>query len=90
MHPTLEYPDEDIEMFYEQSEEVRKQTKVQDIKIIIGDFTTKVGEGRIEHIVGPYGLGEINSRGNEHKLVVSNTWFANHLRRTWTHPDGPG
>ena len=51
--PTLEYPDEDIEIFYEQIEEVLKQTKAHDIKIIIGDFNAKVGEGRIENIVGP-------------------------------------
>ena len=86
--PTLEYPDENIEIFYEQIEEVLKQTKAQDIKIIIGDFNAKVGEGSIENIIGPYRLGEINSRGErlvdwckEHKLVVSNTWFANHPRR---------
>ena len=61
--PTLEYQDEDIELFYEQIDEVLNQLKSQDIKIVIGDFNSKVGEGKIDNTVGPYGLGEINERG---------------------------
>ena len=33
----------------------------------MGDFNSKVGEERIDNIIGPYGLGEINERGE--KLV---------------------
>ena len=55
--PTLDYPEDDIELFYEQMDEVLKQLKLQDTKIIMGDFNSKVGEGRIDNIIGPYGLG---------------------------------
>ena len=59
----------------------------------MGDFNSKEGEGRIDNIIGPYGLGEINERVEklvewckQHELVVTNTWFANHPRKR----DGPG
>ena len=76
-------------------DEVLKQLKSQDTKIIMGDFNPKVGKGRIDNIIRPYGLGEIHKRGEkfvewckQHELVVTNTWFANHPRRrsTWTSP----
>ena len=54
---TLEYSEDDIELFYEQMDEVLKQPKSQDTKIIMGDFNSKVGEGSIDNIVRPYGLG---------------------------------
>ena len=41
-----------------QIDKVLKQLKSQDIKIIMGDFNSKVGRGIINHIIGPYGLGE--------------------------------
>ena len=59
----LEYSEDDIELFYEQMDEVLKQPKSPDTKIIMGDFNSKVGEGSIDNIVVPYGLGEINERG---------------------------
>ena len=72
-------------------DEVLKQLKSHDAKIIMRDFNSKVGKGRIDNIVGPYGLGEISERGEklvewckQHELVVTNTWFANHPRRRWT------
>ena len=58
----------------------------------MGDFNSKVGGGRIDNTIGPYGFGEINERGEklvelckEHELVVTNIWFANHPRRRWTY-----
>ena len=55
--PTLEYQDEDIELFYECTDEVLYQLKSQDIKIVMGDLNSKVGEGGIDNTVGPYGSG---------------------------------
>ena len=46
-------------------DEVLKQLKSQDAKINIRDFNSKVGKGRIDNIVEPYGLGEINERGEK-------------------------
>ncbi|GFS03866.1 craniofacial development protein 2-like [Elysia marginata] len=57
----------------------------------MGDFNAKVGEGRIDNIVGPYGLGDSNERGErlvdwcrEKDMLVANTWFPIHPRRRWT------
>ncbi|GFS05063.1 craniofacial development protein 2-like [Elysia marginata] len=61
--PTSEYSEEEIEVFYEQVNDVVKQVRSQDILIVMGDFNAKVGEGRIGNIVGPYGLGDSNKQG---------------------------
>lgn len=49
--------------FYEHIEMAIKQCKSQKNTIILGDFNAKVGEGRQENIIGPYGLGIRNKRG---------------------------
>ena len=41
-----------------------KKLKSQDIKIVMGDFNSKVGSERIENIIGPFGIGEINKKGD--------------------------
>ena len=59
----------------------------------MGDFNAKVGNDRIDNIVGPFGLEEINEHEQgekpvecckEYNFVVMNTWFKNHPRRYWT------
>ncbi|XP_076347953.1 uncharacterized protein LOC143245476 [Tachypleus tridentatus] len=81
----------EIERFYEDIEKAMKQLKLQDIKIIMGDFNAKVGKNKIDKTVGPFGIGELNERGErlvdrckEHDIAVMNTWFKNHPRRCWT------
>ena len=68
-----------------------KQLKSQDIKIVMGDFNSKVGSARAEILVGSFGMGEKNKRGDrliefckELKFTIMNTWFKNHPRRCWT------
>ena len=80
-----------IESFYEDVEKAMKHLKSQDIKIIMGDFNAKVGNDRIDKIVGPFGSGEIDELGEklvewckEYNFVIMNTWFKNHPRRCWT------
>ncbi|XP_076322041.1 uncharacterized protein LOC143231381 [Tachypleus tridentatus] len=81
----------EIERFYEDIEKTMKQLKSQDIKIIMGNFNAKVGKNKIDKTVGPFGIGELNERGErlfdwckEHDIAVMNTWFKNHPRRCWT------
>ena len=89
--PTSESTDEEVEKFYEEIERAKSHLKSQDIKIIMGDFNAKVGDERVEDVVGPCGLGTLNERGSRlidwcemNNFFITNTWFENHHRRQWT------
>ena len=89
--PTADKDDAGIEEFYENIETAMKQLKSQDIRLIMGDFNSKVGKGKNDTTIGTFGIGERNERGErlaewckEQKLAVMSTWFENHPRRCWT------
>ncbi|XP_045471740.1 craniofacial development protein 2-like [Harmonia axyridis] len=93
--PTADKDDDVIEDFYEQLSQLMKYTKSNEVTMINGDFNAKVGRGREDDIIGDYGLGERNQRGDrlvefcrEKKLVVCNTLFRLPTRRiyTWRSP----
>lgn len=80
--PTAEKEDIIVEEFYEQLETLIKQNKKHEITIVLGDFNAKIGQGRHSDIVGNFGQGMRNERGDrliqfceEHNLVISNTVF---------------
>uniref|UniRef100_A0A8D9BUD2 Craniofacial development protein 2 n=1 Tax=Cacopsylla melanoneura TaxID=428564 RepID=A0A8D9BUD2_9HEMI len=61
----------------------------------MGDFNSKLGAGKTSDLVGPFGLGERNDRGDlleifaeTHQLAVMNTWFRLPPRKlyTWISP----
>ena len=89
--PTADKDEEEVEIFYETVKEAMKQLKSQDVKIVMGDFNSKVGSERAENVVGPFGMGEKNERGDrlsefckEHKFTIMKTWFKHHPRNYWT------
>lgn len=93
--PTQDYEQEEIEKFYHDLEKVLAPTKKHDLNIIMGDFNAKIGEGEQEDIIGKYGLGIRNERGDmlasfcvEKQLVITNTIFKLPKRRlyTWKSP----
>ena len=54
----------------------------------MGDWNAKIGCSVEQPMVGGYGLGSRNERGDllvdwcrEKGMVVTNTWFKNHPRR---------
>ena len=62
--------------------------KSQELKTSKGDFNAKVECRQVDNIVGPYGLGTVNERGEklveffqEKDLVIASTWFKQHPRR---------
>ena len=57
----------------------------------MGDFNSKVGKGIPDELIGPYGLGERNDRGErlhqfcqEERMKITNTWFKQPPRRLYT------
>ena len=79
--PTTSYSDEDIEAHYDEIEMMLKEVASTDVLVVMGDFNAKVGKGKEEDIIGEFGLGERNERGDrlahfciENDLSVVNTF----------------
>ena len=62
--PTCDHSDEEVESFYNDVQKAMQHCKRHDVIFVMGDLNAKVGRGREESIVGDYGLGERNARGN--------------------------
>ena len=59
--------------------------------MIMGDMNAKVSSDKHDNVVGIWGLGTRNDRGNrliefceEKDLVILNTFFKHHKRRPYT------
>ncbi|XP_063596643.1 uncharacterized protein LOC134773375 [Penaeus indicus] len=80
--PNEDSKDEEKDNFYQQLDKVIKENKKStDHVIIMGDLNAKIGEEKVQQIVGPYGLGSRNNNSErlidfvrEHKLMATNTW----------------
>ncbi|GFO43124.1 craniofacial development protein 2-like protein [Plakobranchus ocellatus] len=84
--PTTDSEDVEVEKFYEEREKAKGYLKSQDIIIVMGDFSAKIGDERIEDVVGPSGIGSANER--ESRLIewcqindctITNNWYKNTL-----------
>src|SRR6478609_3792972 len=93
--PTIDYEDEEVEKLYDQLEDILGKQKGADNVIVIGDFNAVVGESKEDRVVGKFGLGKRNDRGerliefcNSQNLVITNTWFEQEKRKryTWKSP----
>lgn len=89
--PTAEKAESEALQFYSEINQALKLTKKNDINLIMGDFNAKVGRGRCGNVVGDFGLGSKNERGDmliefceEKDFIVSNTWFQLPPRRLYT------
>ena len=90
--PTSKRPDEEVDKFYDDFEKSKVTMQItRSKKIIQGDCNAKVGKGRRDDIIGEYGLGERNERGDRlfewakmNEMIIDNTWFEHHPRRLWT------
>jgi hypothetical protein len=61
--PTTDHEDEEIEEMYEQIERLINKQKGNINVIVMGDFNASVGEGIDEQMIGKFGLGTWNERG---------------------------
>ena len=95
--PTSNAEEAEIELFYEDLQDLLELTSQKDIPFIVGDWNEKVGSQEIPGVTGKFGLGVQNEAGQrltefcqENTLVIENTIFQQHKRRlyTWTKPDG--
>ena len=83
----------EVELFYEDLQDLLELTPPKDVLFIRGDWNAKVGSQEIPGITGKFGLGVWNEAGQrltefcqENTLVIANTLFQQHKRRllTWT------
>ena len=77
---TQDHDDEDIEQFYEEIQQAINQAKSDEIIYMMGDMNAKVGSISHSNIVGNFGLGEKNDRGErliqfceQNQLMITDT-----------------
>ena len=87
----------EVELFYEDLQDLLELTLKKDVLFIIRDWNVKAGFQETSGVTGKFGLGIQNEAGQrlieffqENALVIANTLFQQHKRRlyTWTSPDG--
>ena len=95
--PNSNAKEAEIELFYEDLQDLLELTLQKDVLFIIGDWNAKVGSQEIPGVTGKFGLGVQNETGKrltefcqENAWVKANTLFQQHKRiiYTWTSPDG--
>src|SRR6476619_5462763 len=93
--PTTDHEDEEVKKLYDQLDEILGKQKETYNVIVMGDFNAVVGEGKEARVVGKFGLGKSNDRGERliefcksQNLVITNTWLEQEKRRryTWKSP----
>ena len=81
----------EVELFYEDLQDLLELTPKRDVHFIIGDWNAKVGSQETPGVTGKFGLGVQNEAGQkliescqENVLVIANTLFQQHKRRLYT------
>ena len=90
--PTSNTEEAEVELFYEDLQDLLELTPKKDVLFIIEDWNAKVGSQETPGVTGKFGLGVQKEAGQrliefcqENALVIANTLFQQH---TWTSPDG--
>ena len=95
--PNSNAEEAEVELFYEDLQDLLELTPKKDVLFIIGDWNAKVGSQETPGVTGKFGLGIWDEAGQrliefcqEKALVITNTLFQQNKRRlyTWTSPDG--
>ena len=95
--PTSNTEEAEVELFYDDLQDLLELTPKTDVIFIIGDWNAKEGSQETPRVTGKFGLGVQNEAGQrlikfcqENTLVIANTLFQQHKRRlyTWTSPNG--
>ena len=95
--PTSNAEEAEVELFYEDLQDLLELTPKKDVLFIIRDWNAKVGSQETRGVTGKFGLGVQNEARQrliklcqENILVIGNTLFQQHKRKpyTWTSQDG--
>ena len=86
-----ESDDEEIDHFYEDLDNAKKQCSSHEVLFVMSDLNAKVDSTRRGNIVGTHGLSKMNERGERwfgwctrNDQVIFNTWFKERSRRKYT------
>ena len=78
----------EVELFYEDLQELLELTPIKDVLFIIGNWNEKVRSQEIPGVTGKFGLGIRNEAGKRliefcqhNTLDIANTLFQQHKRR---------
>ena len=91
--PTSNAEEAEVELFYEDLQDLLELTPQKYVLFIIGDWNAEVGSQETPGVTGKFGLGIQNKAGQrqiefcqENALVIAKTLFQQHKRRlyTWT------
>ena len=86
----------EVELFYEDLQDLLELTAQKDVLFFIGDWNAKIGSQETPGVAGKFGLGIQSEAGQrlielcqENSLVLANTLFQQHKKRlyTWTSQD---
>ena len=85
--PTSNAEETEVELFYEDLQDLLDLTPKKDVLFIIGDWKAKVGSQETPGVTGKFGLGIWNEAGQrliefcqENALVIANILFQQHKR----------
>ena len=87
----------EVEQFYEDLQDLLKQTPKTYVLFIIGDWNAKVGSQETPGVTGKFGLAVQNEAGQrliefcqKNALVIANSFFQQQKKSlyTWTSSDG--
>ena len=86
--PTSNTEEAEVELFYEDLQDLLELTHKKDVFFVIGDCNTKIGSQETPGVTGKFGLGVRNEARQrliefcqENTLVIANTLFHQHKRR---------
>ena len=81
----------EVELFYEDQQDLLELTPKKDVLCIILDWNAKVGSQETHGVTGEFGSGVWNEAGQrliefckENTLVIANTLFQQHKKRLFT------
>ena len=86
--PTSNAEETEVELFYEDVQDLLELTPKKGVLFIIGDWNAKIGSQETSGVTGKFGLRMRNEAGQrliefcqKNALVIANTLFQQHKRR---------